>query len=218
MVPVPALTGAVNRAIIPAGMLASCLLFILLALRVGMNEPFACDIELLRYFAGHATPAWTSLFRYLAWAGSITVLGPSALLSGYLLYVRGRKADAVVVPGAFAIAALAVRVLKVIVDRERPDVSAALVDTFSQLSFPSGHAAQVTAFCLALFLVWRPASLARRVLLGGALLVVVLVVSISRLYLQVHYPSDILGGALLGCFCVLATVQWQGRRRVVNSA
>jgi membrane-associated phospholipid phosphatase len=81
-----------------------------------------------------------------------------------------------------AIAYGANQVIKVIVRRRRP--ADRLIDTMSDLSYPSAHAATSVAAVRALEM---PALWPLAVALAG-----------SRLYLGVHYPSDILAGAALG--------------------
>ena len=94
-------------------------------------------------------------------------------------------------------------VVKPIVARPRPFEANSAVSASSPLrpissSFPSGHAASAVAGAYALALVWPRG---RRVLWTLAALV-----AVSRLYLGVHYPLDVVAGALLGWGCaVLAT-------------
>jgi len=67
-------------------------------------------------------------------------------------------------------------------------------------SFPSAHAAQVTAFALAWLL--RPGAAPGRIEIA-VLFATVTAVFASRLYLQVHFPSDVVAGALLATLWVL---------------
>ena len=81
----------------------------------------------------------------------------------------------------------------------RPDI-VLLVKKLRDYSFPSGHAAASFAAASALAFSrwrhWRPA------------MVLAVLISLSRLYLYVHYPSDVLCGALLGTLCGLIGAFW----------
>ena len=94
-------------------------------------------------------------------------------------------------------------VLKPLIDRARPFVLrpnlSLLVPPPGDASFPSGHTAAAFAVVFALWTakspLWRPA------------LVLAAVIAFSRLYLYVHWPTDVLGGILLG-----AAVGWAGAK------
>ena len=96
--------------------------------------------------------------------------------------------------------------------RPRPTVYAHLVQE-SNFSFPSGHAMGGIAFFLALhLLLWR--TLPRRWRWIGVLgLVLALAIGISRPYLQVHYPSDIVAGWAFGSAWVLGVHLLTTRQR-----
>ena len=183
-------------------MAIAALLFVFLTLLVKADIAPGFDVNTLAFFAGHYSPSAARLFQTITWAGSIIFLAPICLLIGYLLYRRKRRTGAMFLIASLMLAALAARLLKYLIGRERPDAYPALVDTYTDLAFPSVHAAQVTAFCLALFLVLGVRGVGQRVLVGLVFLGLALGVICSRLYLQVHYPSDVIGGALLAVVCV----------------
>jgi undecaprenyl-diphosphatase len=137
----------------------------------------------------------------LTWLGSIAVLLPLAAL----LTWRWRRS----VPGrvlAFLPLALLgatalAQAAKFLVARPRPDLFPALVTMPPDASFPSAHAMQATAFALAWLLRpgARPAPLA-----AAAAGLLVLAVAGSRVYLQVHFPTDVLFGMTAAALWVVA--------------
>ena len=142
-------------------------------------------------------PWLDSLFAIVTWLGSLAVLLPLALLVWW--WRRGERSAAFValaLVGASALGHLA----KLIVALPRPDLCPPLIAMPEDWSFPSAHAVQVTAFALAWLL--RPGTSPGRIELA-ALVAAAVVVIASRLYLQVHFPSDVVAGALLATFWVM---------------
>jgi undecaprenyl-diphosphatase len=95
------------------------------------------------------------------------------------------------------------RVLKPLFARERPFVSIAGVTTIGErpadASFPSGHSANAFASAYVLAHV-VPAG-------AGAWWLLAASIAYSRIYLGVHYPADVLGGAIVGLLCGFAAIQ-----------
>ena len=117
---------------------------------------------------------------------------------GYLLLTR-RRTDALLIAASLGGASLLNSALKVVFDRSRPEVTPHLVEV-SNASYPSGHAMlSATAYLTvgAMLAHAEPSRRARIYLLALASLLVVLI-GISRVYLGVHWPSDVLAGWCLG--------------------
>lgn len=193
------------------------------------TTPHAFDTEILLAFrqAGHPDvplgPLWLQgAMRDITSLGSSTVLVLIvAAVIVYLLLIR--KAGTalfilVAVAGGQALSSL----LKAGVDRPRPDLVSHLV-TETSLSFPSSHAMVSAVTYLTL------GSLAARFLPGRTTKIFVLslavlttlVVGVSRVYLGVHWPSDVLAGWCAGfawaMLCWLAARLLQRRHAVANS-
>jgi len=89
--------------------------------------------------------------------------------------------------------------LKGILRRARPDTEYAAAMIFKTFSFPSGHAAAATVgFGFLAYLAFMLLSLPLGALIGVLLIIYTLLIGISRVYLGAHYPSDVLGGMILG--------------------
>ncbi|MGH2880455.1 MAG: phosphatase PAP2 family protein [Solirubrobacteraceae bacterium] len=156
------------------------------------------DYEAPRELADQRTAALTSAARVLTWAGSAWVLVPLALLCCALLIRAGLRRDAVAVAVSLGGAMLLSNIVKLLVSRPRPSVPR--LQAVNGSSFPSGHATQASAFWFSLVLVLQALPVGPRLLRVAWTLAAMLVaaVAVSRVYLGVHYPSDVLAGVLLG--------------------
>ena len=142
-------------------------------------------------------PWLDSLFAIVTWLGSLAVLLPLALLVWWRW--RGARSAAFVALALVGASALG-HLVKLIAARPRPDLFPPLIAMPEDWSFPSAHAVQVTAFALAWLL--RPGTSPGRMEIVVLVAAAVLVCT-SRLYLQVHFPSDVLAGALLATLWVV---------------
>jgi undecaprenyl-diphosphatase len=130
--------------------------------------------------------------------GSFTVLGIlTCVIAGYLM-LTGRARTGWFMAASAAGGALLSTVLKVIFDLPRPDLTG--VTRVFTASFPSGHATASAAIYLTIGALLAARATRRReqafYLVVAVLLM--LLVGLSRIYLGVHYPSDVFAGWLIG--------------------
>ncbi len=140
--------------------------------------------------------AWLDrLMPAVTWFGSLVLLLPLTGWVAWRLFRDGRRRAAGFVTLALLGASALGHLVKLGVARPRPDLFA-WVAMPESWSYPSSHAMQVTAVALALILV-----VGRRLWIAP-LLFVVLLVGASRVYLQVHFPSDVIAGTLAAALWV----------------
>ena len=133
-----------------------------------------------------------AMMQGMTWLDSLLLLLPlTAALAWLLLRSRRRREAGFLLLALLGSSALG-HVFKLWVARPRPDLFPALLDMPGDWSFPSAHAMQAAAAALAWLLVARHIHAFWAVLLGLA----VLLVGLSRVYLQVHFPSDVVAGIL----------------------
>ncbi len=170
----------------------------------------------LRHSSDPATPIGPPWLRQVM--VDVTALGSVALLTiittlaaGYLVAAK-KPALAAFTVGAVAGGALISTLLKVVYARTRPDVVAHLVGTDSA-SFPSGHAmnSAVTFLTLAVLLGRAEKSVAVRRYLISMAIGLTLVIGFSRLYLGVHWPTDVAAGWIVGGLWAAGCSLWAKR-------
>jgi len=166
------------------------------------------DVALLDWLHARATATGYAVFNAISLLGSPVTLTILALAVALLLAARR---ELIVLAGwlaAFAGGGLLDVVLKLVIRRPRPPGAAAFLQHFSW-SFPSGHAMAsligygVLAYVLTLLWIHRR-SAQIAVVLGAALLIIA--IGFSRLYLGVHYFSDVVGGYAAGVLWLSACI------------
>jgi undecaprenyl-diphosphatase len=157
-------------------------------------------------------PRWVeTIFLDITALGSTTVLTLiCASVIGFLL-IDGKRGAALFVLMAVAGGALLSTAAKFMFARPRPELVAHLVDV-SSYSFPSGHAlsSAVTYLTLGALLMRTQRHKRVKAYLLGVAVLLTLLIGASRVYLGVHWPSDVLAGWFLGA--AWAMLCWQVER------
>lgn len=176
----------------------------------GMQFAFDRAIMLgLRTPGDLATPAGPAWLKQVM--VDVTALGGETVLTivvvlaiGFLLASRHYLTAALVFGGTVS-GSIAVQLGKRLVGRERPALVDHLVEV-SSASFPSGHAANsaIIYLTMALVIMQIVPRRAARWFLFGATIALVLTIGASRVYLGVHWPSDVLAGLSAGALWALA--------------
>ena len=166
------------------------------------------DIGLLEWLHSHSTPGGVQLFLAISWLGSPLVMTTIGLMVAARLALRRSWLLFWGWVAAFAGAGALDTLLKHIIRRPRPPYAAALLHD-SSFSFPSGHAMGSLIgygiFVYLLVTLWPQRRRVRLVIYSFASLLI-LAIGISRLYLGVHYFSDVVGGYAAGCVWLSACI------------
>ncbi len=199
--------------------------FFKLASEVVEGETHSFDQTLLLALRNPADPAdpigpwWVeAMFRDITSLGSTVVLTFITLAVVLYLLIDGKRSAALFVVVAIGGGTLISSLLKNAFARPRPELVAHLVDVRSY-SFPSGHAmlSAVTFLTLGALLARVQARKRLKAYILGIALLLTLLVGASRIYLGVHWPSDVLAGWCLGaawamlCWLVATWLQQRGQ-------
>jgi membrane-associated phospholipid phosphatase len=191
-----------------AAFLQSVLMFALLGQAYAAGSPtVTVDAWLANALHAHVFPSATAVLVGVTTLGSTAALTlVVAIAAAYLIRLRlGREAALLVV--VLVGAQLLTWILKAIFERPRPSF-ADPVATASWFSFPSGHAlGSIAVYGALAYVVGRrlDSTRARAGVVAGAALLVVLI-GFSRLYLGVHYLTDVLAGYSAGLALLLLAV------------
>ncbi len=175
------------------------------ALKEGSPVVRSIDVAVSDWFRAHRTDGETLIFRGLTGAGSAPAAALAVVAASVLLARSGRFRWAAYLALTAAGGAVLNQLLKLHYARQRPDLGTALAGA-DGYSFPSGHAMEAAVVCGALGYLaarssrtWRTKSAA-----FAALATLALGIGVSRLYLGVHWASDVAAGFAAGALWLAA--------------
>jgi membrane-associated phospholipid phosphatase len=190
------------------GLIAALIVVVLfgaLASEVREGDTQNFDDSVRMSIHGVASPQATKLLFFATQLGAPLVLLPLTLVCSLLFLHWRRIRAAILLTVTMAGVTFLSWLLKLIFQRARP-VPFFGITTPASYSFPSGHS--LASFCfygaLAALLTARLRSPVLRGAVWAAAIVIIVAVGFSRLYLGMHYPSDVIGGYATGFVWVLA--------------
>jgi membrane-associated phospholipid phosphatase len=185
------------------------------------NGATALDTTVWTFAVEHRDAAGTAISSALRVGGGTVALCVLTAAAALLLAVRGRRLDAALVVTTPLVGTLLTDALKLGYGRPRPPAAQQLIPE-TGFSLPSGHAVDATVVVgvLALVLVMRTVSRWRRAAIVALATVTIAASGLGRLYLGVHWATDVVTGWLLGaawvalCAVMLLAVEGHGTRSV----
>lgn len=194
-------------AVLPWALVGVCwVAFALLAVCVVSGRSVRLDVGIVHGIEAMRLPWLTPVMRWLTRFGDGWTLGVLSVTVAYALWRAGYRRAALFVLCVSAGVGLVDNALKLVFARERPEASLRMVRA-SGYAFPSGHAMASTAVYVALAHVLCGLSRSRRWWAIPMAALLAWVVGCSRVYLNVHHPTDVLGGWVLGLGWYVLLVQ-----------
>lgn len=180
---------------------------------LGHEELALLDPRVHAWVLAHRTGGLTGFFRVVTWLGASAVTLPVLAVAGGVLARRRRSwAPVLDIVAVYGTAVVLHAVVGQLVHRDRPPAADWAAPAHGW-AYPSGHTTQaVAAWGILALLVGVHASPRNRLLIGAAATFAAVLVGVSRVYLGVHWPTDVLGGAAMST-AVLAV--WSVLRRSV---
>jgi undecaprenyl-diphosphatase len=160
---------------------------------------YKLDLSVNAWAAGLRTPFWTQVMKLITDIGVIGGTFVIGVLAARLWFQRHSKLAVALLCSGLG-AGVFTSILKVIIARNRPELTNRLV-TETSFSFPSGHATTAfVAFPILAIMVYYSSRFPKAVqyFLIALLSLFPFVVAFSRLYLGVHYLTDVVAGAVVG--------------------
>ena len=187
--------------------LGALFLFVNMIRRVFVLENNRFDDKVFTYLQTHVSDENNQVMLFFTFLGKHEFLIPANLvLIAYFLFVKKHRWYSIKVP-AIALSSLALMFgLKHLFDRNRPLIP--LLEEARGLSFPSGHALMsVTFYGLLIYIVFKGfKNKPLKWTLITLLLLLILIIGFSRIYLRVHYASDVIAGFCVGLLWLVICV------------
>ncbi len=188
------------------------LVFAVTAYRIFLLKRDDIDTGVFNFLAAHVSSRNTHILEVITFLGNHNFLIPANIvLIAYFLFVKKHKWYSIKIPVVAIGGVTIMSLLKLIFNRPRPLIP--LLEPAKGLSFPSGHAMMSFAFYgLLIYMVYENVrNLYLRWSLIIGLLLLIFAIGLSRVYLRVHYATDVIAGFAAGFIWIVLCI-WVMRR------
>jgi membrane-associated phospholipid phosphatase len=178
-------------------LLAVVVVFVVITQEIVLENENGFDTSILSLVAKYHNAQATTFMHSITFFGSRLFLLPAYIVIVISLLLSKRTKDSIGIAAVALCGAGILMLLKNIFRRARP--SDALAQKISSFSYPSGHSFSAFTFAgILMYITWRSKlQVVYKWIITISLFLFALLISFSRIYLHVHYPSDVLAG-----FCV----------------
>ncbi len=198
---------SIELLIVFALVLAAIIVFLWLVRRVIFLNKTAADFKIFDFLQTYVSDVNTNIMLFFTFLGTHNFLIPANIfLIIYFLFIKKHRWYSIKIPTIAISTTLMMFFLKNLFDRPRPDIP--LLSEARGLSFPSGHAMCSMAFYgLMIYIVWQKQKTPWIKWTVTILLsLLILIIGFSRIYLRVHYPTDVLAGFCVGLIWLVLSI------------
>ena len=178
------------------------ILFILI--KTKLIEPF--DIRVYNLIALNINESLTNFFKIMTFLGEGVSIASYCIIALIVSYYLKKKNIGLIIAGCVTFNSLFSEVIKRIMQRARPEILRLINE--SSYSFPSSHTLASVSLCgILIYLIYRSdLNKSMKAISTIFLVLFPILIGISRIYLGVHYASDVLGGALIAIILLLIEI------------
>ncbi|MEO5651129.1 MAG: phosphatase PAP2 family protein, partial [Ginsengibacter sp.] len=185
---------------------AALVTFILIAKNIFIGNTYAFDTKAFAFADAHISPLNTVIMQFFSLLGSHTFLIPAnLLLIVWFFFIQKKRWLSIKIPAVALSSLLLMFLLKLFFERPRP--SNPLLMQAAGFSFPSGHSLMsITFYGLLFYIIFQNVkNILWRLSLAVLLIFMVLMIGFSRIYLRVHYASDVIAGFCVGIIWLIVS-------------
>lgn len=182
------------------------LIFVVIAILIATGHAETFDNGISKFIQTHVPKSLDRPFNIITFLGGTKIMPVIVVITALVLCLLKKQKASIMILSNSLVNLILYTSLKNIFQRPRPTPFYLIKE--NGYSFPSGHASSSMAFCglLIYFACKHIKNKKIKIVVVTILSLWILTIGITRIYFNVHYPSDIIAGFALGGICILSTV------------